>query len=477
MSEEHADEVIEELREIARIRTRANFDRRSFPHVDELLGSPESTEEFTDRLHHRVVGAFGDGDRRAVALGHIYSTGADRWRPLKDRYADAGRVFKKSGSWVRASYQGTTPFEEWLSIAATHMTEDPNQNPAPATDHPSATAPTRTSSRRPVHRVVLSAAVGVGFALVAWQLLERSETSAERTETSAPAETTQNPAAASGLEREVPTIAVCDVIGVIASPGLGDKERSRLRLSEAEFRALIEATECPSGPVTTYVDALVLELVVDEKRSAVIVQAPDQTVPTRLTWTQWSTYLEIQGRTRRENAADFGGYPVRIETMNGSSVVTLDGGGVLIGSDAQQPHFWVPPIGGALEEWMTLGGVDGELGRPTSNPYQLGDGTFRQDYTLGYMTSDQLAPPPTVVIVDDLTEDLERLEPIENRILRQAGGQSWFVDEERVRHWIPTGEVWACLGGQDAAFTADVPGYAISSLAMGQPATCDLVPR
>ena len=64
---------------------------------------------------------------------------------------------------------------------------------------------------------------------------------------------------------------------------------------------------------------------------------------------------------------------------------------------------------------------------------------------------------------------------INGHILRQADGTAWYVDDKGVRHWIPDGTTWNCVGG-DAIVAANaraLPGYAVSALRVGTAARCN----
>ena len=60
---------------------------------------------------------------------------------------------------------------------------------------------------------------------------------------------------------------------------------------------------------------------------------------------------------------------------------------------------------------------------------------------------------------------------LEGSFLRQPTGTVWFV-EDGVRHWVPTGEVYDCLGGDAVVVADEVAGSDIATLRLGEPAGC-----
>ena len=77
--------------------------------------------------------------------------------------------------------------------------------------------------------------------------------------------------------------------------------------------------------------------------------------------------------------------------------------------------------------------------------------------------------------VDDPGAELRPIGDLAGRVLRQAGGTTWFIDDDDIRHWIADGDTWNCLGAEQRKVGGDIAGYAVATLELGPPATCDLV--
>ena len=200
-----------------------------------------------------------------------------------------------------------------------------------------------------------------------------------------------------------------------------------------------------------------------------------------LTATMWASYREIAGRANPENAAAYGGYPVAV-TRAGSQgdpvavTIELDQGGLIVGRREDTQMFWLPRQ--VLELWTAHGGASGDLGMPTSNPHFVG-GRLQLDFEGGYMTADSAdfgslllgAPADDAVVVADPAEPL-RGASVARHIVRQVTGVAWYVDGEGRRHWIPSGETWACLGGDEAVVADNLPGWAVATLPLAEAARC-----
>jgi hypothetical protein len=211
-----------------------------------------------------------------------------------------------------------------------------------------------------------------------------------------------------------------------------------------------------------------------------VVVLPPSGKGVRLNDTMWASYREIAGKTSPQNAAIFGGYPVAVEqpTDPDAVVIRLDAGGLVIGRRADTQMFWLPTH--VLDLWEAHGGLTGELGFPTTNPYFVG-GQLHLDFEHGYMQAEMrdfasllLGAEVDTAVVLDGTEAAAPLRDTEigEHIVRQTSGSAWWVDADGARHWIPDGGTWQCLGGEDAVALDHLPGWAVATLPLADPATC-----
>lgn len=237
---------------------------------------------------------------------------------------------------------------------------------------------------------------------------------------------------------------------------------------------------CGTGFASLFGDAVyqpVQSRAGDESREGVVLTSPLGTV--LLTNAQWASYREIAGRQRPENAITFGGYPLAVTEppVPGGTSIELSNGGLIVGERDDSQAFWMPTPVRAL--WEEHGGVDGDLGLPMTNPFVVADG-MRQDFVGGHLELPAeiavplggVAPDQLVVVLEpDPATSLPKVD-LREGILRQPTGSAWWLDQRGVRHWIPDGTTWDCLGGGDAIAANELAGAALATFPLGEPATC-----
>jgi hypothetical protein len=237
---------------------------------------------------------------------------------------------------------------------------------------------------------------------------------------------------------------------------------------------------CAGGVAETFGDAEVQPLDDAAGRDDGVVMVTPSGTSVRLTRTMWTSYREIVGKDNATNAVTFGGYPTAIErqTDPDAVVIQLDGGGQVVGRRDDAQMFWLPAQ--VLDLWTDHGGFAGDLGFPTSNPHFDG-GHLELHFEGGFMTA-EVADVASLLLGGDvdtavvLDQDA-RAEPlagvdVEEHIVRQFTGTAWWVDDEGVRHWIPDGGTWQCLGGDAAVAVDELEGWAVATLPLGEAATC-----
>jgi hypothetical protein len=160
-------------------------------------------------------------------------------------------------------------------------------------------------------------------------------------------------------------------------------------------------------------------------------------------------------------------------------VVQLDRGGILVGPRDDTQLFWIPRR--VLDIWRQRGGIAGELGFPTSNLYADEQG-LHLDFERGAMhaygdtaaVAEILAGGPVSPEVELYDSDTAsaRTGDVENGIIRQMNGTAWWVDGDGVRHWVPDGATWTCLGGAGQLAVDGLHGWEVAALPLGPAATC-----
>lgn len=262
------------------------------------------------------------------------------------------------------------------------------------------------------------------------------------------------------------------------SPALPDSPAGHLVADE--FAATRSAC---AGTVEQLMESVGLTLLDNRGNATGALIASTTTPLLHMTNAQYASYRELAGRSQPTNSPLYGGYPAAIRHVDdpGVTVIDLTTGGMLIGRRDDTQSFWIPSQARGL--WEAHGGLTGDLGIPTSNVFFTGD-RLLLEFERGYMEaivqgSDTRGS--TWLPIDSNNTDVVHVDPTaalaafgdpRGHVLRQAGGTSWYVDEDRVRHWIATGDVWNCLDAEHISLSGDVPGYAVASLQLGAPATC-----
>jgi hypothetical protein len=220
---------------------------------------------------------------------------------------------------------------------------------------------------------------------------------------------------------------------------------------------------CGLSPAQRWEQLVVQELDSGEEHlpAAIVVSAPDKGM--YLNGAQWGSYKRI-GAADGHLAQTVGGLPEQAVTRpDGSVEVDLSQGTIMVAEYPDQPYFWL--ASGFVSWWRD----HPEVGRPTGNPLP----TFTQDFEHGIgVVPGMGAGEPQVLPIADPSTGLPAPEARRGHILRQLDSTAWWIDGSDTRHWIPTGEVWNCLGGERMLIPAQVPGYAIASLRPGRHATC-----
>ncbi len=242
---------------------------------------------------------------------------------------------------------------------------------------------------------------------------------------------------------------------------------------------------CWGGPAASFVRGTTrLVVAAGGGKLGMYVTAPDGRA-VYLTQTMWQSYSEISGKSPLDSPA-YGGYPVGVDGYDDPDAVAirLDNGGLVIGPREDTQMFWLPAQG--VQRWTELGGLRGALGFPSSNLKVDLDGAVIE-FQRGalHATAENVGPlyagqsvPIELLIPSDPTDGLD-IDAIRNRLIRQWGGESWWVDGAGTRHWVPDSATWNCLGGDDMVFPAAdaLHGWTVWLFPLGAPATCSDAPH
>ena len=107
-------------------------------------------------------------------------------------------------------------------------------------------------------------------------------------------------------------------------------------------------------------------------------------------------------------------------------------------------------------------------GMPASNPLNNAVGYY-QDFSKGRLT---LSYSGTLDFheVEDPAATLPK--GFRGQVLRHDDDTTWYVDDLDVRHWIPDGATSSCIHDRGSREIGHVPGYAVTTLVLGAPASC-----
>ncbi len=300
--------------------------------------------------------------------------------------------------------------------------------------------------------------------------------------------------------RRVLVAAAVLVVIAVGATMLAARDRSAGHTAAAPLPA-VRAPDCPEGAVPAEIGApdgacwggpeasfvrgtTRLVVAAGGGKLGMYVTAPDGRA-VYLTQTMWQSYSEISGRSPLDSPA-YGGYPVGVDGYDDPDAVAirLDNGGLVIGPREDTQLFWLPAQG--VQRWTELGGLRGALGFPSSNlKVDLNGAVIEFQRGALRATAENVAAlyagqsvPIELLIPSDPTDGLD-IDAIRNRLIRQWGGESWWVDGAGTRHWVPDSATWNCLGGDDAVFPgADaLHGWTVWLFPLGAPATCSDAPH
>lgn len=243
-----------------------------------------------------------------------------------------------------------------------------------------------------------------------------------------------------------------------------DPSESGARLIDTYRKAANARTiGCPSGAAYRWQSIAVQELSLNEHNSGALLVSPNG-VDLYLNNAAWGSYHQLGGKTG-DTAQATAGLPVRLVPYGDGHVeIELSAGVVLVAEAADAPYYWIPAV--FVSWWRDH---QTQTGLPTGNPLA----TFRQDFQHGFVS---VVPPdlavPVLTVVSRPQEELPTLDTVRGHILRQPDATTWFITADGKRQWIPDGDTWNCLGGEDKRVSRDLPGYAIATLPFGGQAVC-----
>lgn len=471
----------EEIAAVARARTRLSVPVDELPCLRQLAGSPHADLD-------AVLGVLTDarrrlGSREAAALEVLLADTDERWgRNLRERMTEAGELLGVTSYHTfrdRKRPGGRSLYDQLLDTLVAELgvgsptADEIAPRAAPwKEDGRAPTAENRAEDREPepagrrrstpvpaavgfgvvvlltvaglVARALLGGGAGDALGLNEVQVAGRSISFGQRVEgCDIPLGGTMNPAG-------VPAGFIEGVVDAVADAGG------------------VEATGCPMHAVDEWEGLLVQHFEGGSGPEAWAIGVPGGEV-------LWADHAIVGSYQRSVDGqlVALAGTPTGDEPWDGHPALWLSEGGVIVGHEPGGPAFWVP--GPAVEVWRDAGGPDGELGLPMTDVNYIG-GIPHQDFEGGFL--EQGTDPGDDLVVmelitpDELESQLADLPRVDGGILRTFDGTAWWIDHDGIRHWIPDGDTWFCVGGDEAVIDMEVDGWVIGALPVGAPASC-----
>ncbi len=447
-----AADLARELRVLVRLRSPASVKQAELPALrsrcgDDLAGCVD-----------RAIAGIAETKYRAAAEA-LLGSGDGRWSTLERRGQSAAEAF---GLTTYDAYRKprrsttTSHMEETLELVAEAMvahSADAERPPETISDPVS--TPRRGglwNARRGVAAVVVGVVVLAGVIAV---LMTRSSGGAEpgRRAAAHPAAVTHSPAATAHCPAKVGDL-----------PPASPPELSRF---VAPFHAAVASSgspPCAAAPIERWQNLIFQRLRNASGHPDGVVIGADPAHVLRLTEAEYSSYHQFGGKNG-ERAQAIAGLPLSLYADHSASILrTANGGFVSEGRD--QPGYFVGST--VWDTWQAGGGATSLYGLATSNPLFDGDG-YHQDFEHGTF----FLPFNGTLRWQPVADPAAALppEPV-GHILRHDDATTWYVDQQRRRHWIPDGDTYDCLSRKGATQIDGVPGYATATLSLGAPATC-----
>ncbi len=481
----HPRELREELATLARSRSRLSVPLADLPLLRSLAGGPDADLDAVlatiESARSRLT------SRESEAIGVLFSDSDERWSAnLKERMTKAGGLVGVASYHTfrdRSRPEGSL-YDQLLDVLGQAIAAGDPADAVAADATPGGISAGDTSTGEPVPAegvelaeaeaeaervsggrgraklalfavgVVVLALVGLGL-----QRLTADESAAnvvevegEQINFGAPAEGCDIPIGGTMNPSGVPTALVNGIVDAVDQVGG------------------IEATGCPLHSVETWSGLYLQEFAGGTGPAGwVIASVEGLAEGAPILWFEAALVSGLRHSVGGDLVA-LGGEPVGNEPWQGHPTMTLSKGGVVIAHELAGPAFWVP--GPAVDLWREQGGPDGVLGLPMTDVNYIG-GVPHQDYEGGFLEQ----RPPALVemeLIDDdaLQAQLDALPRVADGILRTFDGTAWWIDTDGVRHWIPDGDTWVCLGGDDVVLDMEVDGWVIGAFPAGAPASC-----
>jgi hypothetical protein len=475
------EQIVDELQTLARQGDAISADSADLPLLRAWAKSRFGGHGGLDEVHRLIADAtqtLEASHREAAYI--LFGAHEDRFvHNLMARRARAGeRLGLGESNFRKKRSDGESPYDHLTTSLAEAIIAMDDRGPA---------APTASRRRIPEFVLAVSAAMilgAIGFVVLASggdplreadRVAPRStmsDTESTRKDDAAGRESAPTPEAEeNGRHQTGRPLANCDIpVGATFAADHPSEEATTAALSAYESEAAKFELGCPSAAIERW-QALWIQPLETLDGSAwwitVEIEAPEWAfVLSETLFEGYRRILDNEGGTVAQSVA---GLPREVDNSPVRPVMRTSNGSLVIGESDQVMSRWLTPE--SVVAWESLGGADGALGFPVTDGNYI-DGVPRQEFENGYGILVDGAVDAVVMTPREIGDDTAALARRTEMILETFDLASWWIDAEGIRHWIPTEEIWACLGGADAKVGDVTPGWVVGQFEVGTTASC-----
>jgi hypothetical protein len=474
------DRLVDDLRRVAGMRSPKALRDAHLPALTTYLDEPDDPDRRLDGVRRVITHGLEDIDdpQFRAAAEALFAFGDNRWTPLRQRGERASAPFNCSFDAYRRARRstGVSLLDETVHQLAravearspsgpgaaaggpTRTTHDDPEAPNGAAGH---TRPPLGGRRAGLFAALVVLVVVIVVAAVA--VVTRHDSNAgdaapDTVDAAASGTTTPGSATTASATNR------CHPIGDTSDPALA-AYRVPFDTQVDQLTPPGEAEPCGGSPVRRW-DQLVIQPLVTDGAAAGVLVATDPDHVLLMTQAEFDSYHQIGGKdgTRAQAVA---GLPRRRATSASGQVwLIITDHGALASAGVDQPGYYLGDV--VWTRWHANGEDAGAWGMPASNPLNNAVGYY-QDFSKGRLT---LSYSGTLDFheVEDPAATLPK--GFRGQVLRHDDGTTWYVDDHDVRHWIPDGATWSCIHDRGSREIGHVPGYAVTTLVLGAPASC-----
>lgn len=457
------DELANDLRRVVGMRTPTALRDAHLPALSMYLDAPDDPNRRLDELRRVLTDAIDaiDDHQFHDAAESLVGFGDNRWTPLRQRGERASASFNCSFDAYRRARRSTGVSLLDETVRQLAQAVDASSTVATPLVDTDGTPPSGPGDAAPVGRRRTALLVGAAAIIVVIVVLvvaigtrgdsgPGSQAAAATTVTSHAS--TSKPAKCS------------HEIGATTDPALR-AYRVPFATQISQLTPPGERAPCAGAPIQRW-DELVLQPLTEDGKAdgALVATDPDHVMV--MTEAEYTSYHQIGGKDGTQAQALAGLPRRRAKSTSGKVWLIITDHGAMASTGPDQPGFY---LGGPVwTNWQKNGEDTGAWGMPASNPQNNAVGYY-QDFANGRLTLSYTGD----LVFHPVGDPAASLPPdARGQILRHDDGTTWYVDQQDVRHWIPDGPTWECIRARGSRQIGHVPGYAITTLQLGDPATC-----